>query len=395
MMSAKSPRTAITMLCLLALPAATLAEVPRIMFYRGKFGSNQEQIDLTFSFWDAESGGNILGKDPGNPAEPWIETHHNLLPIDGAYTVYIGSVLTGGIPNECFATATGEVWLDVAVNTFPSLLPRQQIGMVPFAAKAEAAEALVQPGTFDPVLEIQPNGDVLFFNDVLATSFRFDDGVFYRGNDSFNMRYNAGSLDLNGTVVRLRSAGGGLVEVDNDSAGLAFGANGGMRILADGTAEFDNAANVPCLNILGGCDLAEPFAIAGSGDCAARIRPGMVVVIDPAHPGQLKLASEPYDAKVAGIISGANGLNTGMMMRAAGNPHLAGDHPVALTGRVWCWCDASTGAIQPGDRLTTSATLGHAMRVADSGKADGAVIGKAMTPLAEGCGLVLVLVGLQ
>ena len=395
MMSAAKLKSAVALTCALAMPLAAVAEVPRIMHYRNKFGSNQEKIDLTISFWDAETGGNILGKDPGNPAAPWIETHQDVLPTDGAYTIYIGAVLPGGIPNECFATATGELWLDVAVNTYPSQRPREKIGLVPFAAKAEFAEGLVQPGTFDPVLEVQPNGDVLFFNDVLAASFRFDDGVYYRGDDSFNMRYNAGSLDLNGTIVRLQSAAGGLVEVDNDSAGLAFGANGGMRILSDGTAEFDKTANVPCLNILGGCDLAEPFAVAKSGDHADRIVPGMVVVIDPAHPGQLKLAAEPYDAKVAGIISGANGLNTGMMMRAVGNPHVAGDHPVALTGRVWCWCDASAGAIKPGDRLTTSSTVGHAMKVTDAGRAGGAVIGKAMTPLAEGRGLVLVLVGLQ
>ena len=69
-----------------------------------------------------------------------------------------------------------------------------------------------------------------------------------------------------------------------------------------------------------------------------------------------------------------------------------GEHPVALTGRVWCWYDASCGATEPGDRLTTSATAGHAMKVTDVSRAPGAVIGKAMTMLAEGRGLVLVLV---
>ena len=66
--------------------------------------------------------------------------------------------------------------------------------------------------------------------------------------------------------------------------------------------------------------------------------------------------------------------------------------PIALTGRVWCWCDASNRAIEPGDRLTTSATPGYAMKVTDNQRAIGAVIGKAMTPLADGRGLVLVLV---
>jgi hypothetical protein len=76
---------------------------------------------------------------------------------------------------------------------------------------------------------------------------------------------------------------------------------------------------------------------------------------------------------------------------ALGTEH--SDHPVALTGRVWCWCDASYGAITPGDLLTTSATAGHAMRADE--KRDirrGCVIGKAMSKLEKDKGLVLVLV---
>ena len=45
---------------------------------------------------------------------------------------------------------------------------------------------------------------------------------------------------------------------------------------------------------------------------------------------------------------------------------------------------------------TTAAKPGHAMKVTDHGKAMGAVLGKAMTPLKQGeTGLVLVLVSLQ
>ena len=72
-----------------------------------------------------------------------------------------------------------------------------------------------------------------------------------------------------------------------------------------------------------------------------------------------------------------------------------GNHPVALTGRVYCWADASSGPIEPGDLLTTSNTSGHAMKVTNYIKAQGAIIGKAMTGLKQGKGLVLVLVALQ
>lgn len=126
------------------------------------------------------------------------------------------------------------------------------------------------------------------------------------------------------------------------------------------------------------------------------VEPGTVVVIDPDHAGGLMVSALPYDARVAGIISGAKGLAPGMVLRSEGDRLADGKHLVAMTGRVWCKCDASTGAIRPGDLLTTSATPGHAMRVAaDASVPRGAILGKAMTGLDEGTGLVLVLVNLQ
>jgi hypothetical protein len=111
--------------------------------------------------------------------------------------------------------------------------------------------------------------------------------------------------------------------------------------------------------------------------------------------GDLCLTRPRYDTRVAGVISGANGLEPGMVMKAVGHTNADGEHPVAMTGRVWCFVDASFGSIVPGDRLTTSTTPGHAMKAEESARCGGAVIGKAMTELKEGKGLVLVLVNLQ
>lgn len=136
-----------------------------------------------------------------------------------------------------------------------------------------------------------------------------------------------------------------------------------------------------------GADLAEKFPVKETVD------PGMVVEIDPDHPGQLRLASGAYNRRVAGVVSGAGGLPAGAIL---GNLPGSEDHPpIAMTGRVWVHCDASGGAIALGDLLTTSDTPGHAMKVEDYPRAQGAVIGKAMTELREGRGMVLVLVNLQ
>ena len=118
-----------------------------------------------------------------------------------------------------------------------------------------------------------------------------------------------------------------------------------------------------------------------------------MVIIDEAQPGQLKLSERAYDTRVAGVVSGANGIQPGLSLSQEGL--MEGGQNVALSGRVYVRADATYGAIKAGDLLTTSDTPGHAMRVSDSTRAQGAILGKAMSPLKEGTGFVLVLVTLQ
>jgi hypothetical protein len=139
------------------------------------------------------------------------------------------------------------------------------------------------------------------------------------------------------------------------------------------------------LTITGGGDLSERFDIEGT------VEPGTVVSIDPDKPGRLRVSSRAYDRTVAGIVSGANGIRPGMTM-GQDDSIADGAHPVALTGRVYVKC---AGPIEPGDLLTTSERAGYAMKVTDHGRAQGAIIGKAMTRLEGSDGLVLVLVTLQ
>lgn len=150
------------------------------------------------------------------------------------------------------------------------------------------------------------------------------------------------------------------------------------------------------LQITGGADLSEDFDVSGEP------QPGMVVCIDEANPGKLVVSRSAYDKKVAGIVSGANGVRTGMLMgqkKQAGENEASiadGQLPIALTGRVYCYVDATESAIQPGDMLTTSHIPGYAMKVVDHERAHGATIGKAMTSLKKGeRGFVLVLVNCQ
>jgi hypothetical protein len=138
-----------------------------------------------------------------------------------------------------------------------------------------------------------------------------------------------------------------------------------------------------------GADLAEPFEFSESNS----LPPGSVVIIDEENPGRLKLSSAAYDKRVAGVISGAGGIRPGVTLRQEGVSDRGQD--VALNGRVYVYASTSNGAIAPGDLLTTSDVAGHAMKATDPSLSHGTVIGKAMSRLASGEGLVLVLVNLQ
>lgn len=136
--------------------------------------------------------------------------------------------------------------------------------------------------------------------------------------------------------------------------------------------------------LLSGADCAEDFDAPETGD----IQAGMVVIFD--DDGRLDLSTRPYDKRVAGVISGAGSYKPGVVLdrRVSTRARI----PVALAGKVYCKVDASFGAIELGDMLTTSATPGFAMKAQDPLRAFGATIGKALTGLDAGCGLIPILV---
>jgi len=152
--------------------------------------------------------------------------------------------------------------------------------------------------------------------------------------------------------------------------------------------DVNGTARVKVLQITGGADVAEPFDLTSQN-----VPAGSVLVIDADHPGQLAVSRRAYDKCVAGIVSGANGVNPGLTLSQQA---LSKDgRNVALSGRVYTLADATKAPIKPGDLLTTSAIEGHAMKASNSAKAQGAILGKAMSSLNEGQGYVLVLVTLQ
>jgi hypothetical protein len=140
--------------------------------------------------------------------------------------------------------------------------------------------------------------------------------------------------------------------------------------------------------ILSNADAAEDFEVTDATQVAA----GMVMVLGP--DGKLDPCSNPYDQKVVGVVSGAGRYRPGIIFDRAEN---ADDNrvPISIMGKAACRADAGYGSIRAGDLLTTSPSLGCAMKAADPARAFGAIIGKALNPLDEGEGLVPMLIGLQ
>jgi hypothetical protein len=327
------------------------------------------------------------------------------------------------------------------------------------AVNSQTAEKLVKPGTVDVAVTVAPNGNVGFRTSdpsrgviqIFSPTLAEDGGVTWyngattaraylkpdSGND-FDFFLNRAGAENRGITIdatgRVSMGCPGIlqnaytVEFRSDpgvagAGGVLFSQNGpyGFKAFTTGTGTTGGTLHISYVRRSDGADvgggsilklgasgtlfandfqtmggdIAESFTVATPQQGLARLEAGMVVIIDPESIGKLRLASEPYDRRVAGIISGANGLRPGMVMKPEGLGDPESDQIVALTGRAWCWCDASNGAIEPGDLLTTSATPGHAMKVIDHARAMGAVLGKAMSRLESGKGLVLVLVSLQ
>jgi len=190
-----------------------------------------------------------------------------------------------------------------------------------------------------------------------------------------------------GGYFTVSGSGYGVYGYSTGSYGGYFdtGVSGGAALYVNGTA------SVGVITIRGGADLAEDFEVVNQPDT---IEPGMLVMIDPDHVGGVMLASGAYNKCVAGVISGANDLKAGMVLGQFEGQ--VNGKPVALSGRVWTYVDASAVAVEPGDLLTTADLPGYAMPVVDHSRAHGATIGKAMSRLEKGeKGLVLVLVNLQ
>ncbi|MCK6476639.1 MAG: hypothetical protein L6Q35_07385 [Phycisphaerales bacterium] len=390
----------VTMTCLLiscSSAAAQITSTNSISLQAALSGVPDGQVNLAVKFYDAQTGGNQVG---------------STIPLNNVtVTGGIVSVPLSPVDPTIFNGSTR--YMGISVNGGVELAPRTLVTSVPYSAA-------VGPLHFNPADNL-PRGRIEFGgngrNDLAGLEASDTGARFYLRDSASNNRRVTLESGLSSQSGKVQVVDGNNHEVNltptfvngyhnsREMWRLQTSGHGVLRLFDSGatnTITLDGAsgqAYVKSLQITGGSDLAEPFPASPLAGGSIAPKPGMIMSIDPVHPGSLRVATEAYDTRVAGVFSGGNGLPTGMIMGKEGcdltSPG-ADKVPLAMTGRVWVYADESGGVITPGDRLTTSgAKPGHAMKVADSAKAGGAVIGKAMTGVDAGTGMVLVLVNLQ
>ena len=212
----------------------------------------------------------------------------------------------------------------------------------------------------------------------------------------FGGRVNPGPGEIHAGFIDVRTdvaADGLRIRVDTASGGTER-----MRVTAAGNVGIGTTTPGARLSVNGDVEVTGDIRLLGA-DCAENFdvsetetaEPGTVMVIDKEDT--LKTSEQPYDKRVAGVVSGAGGLKPGIVLdRQESNE---GRLPVALVGKVACKVDATYSPIEVGDLLTTSPSAGYAMKAKDSRRAFGAVLGKALRALNEGTDTIPVMVALQ
>jgi hypothetical protein len=218
-----------------------------------------------------------------------------------------------------------------------------------------------------------------------------DGGVYAESNGIFKPAVMAENIGGGvGMLVTTSSAGSGnatLYLTQGDSGGdFVVGASSYLgsrywRVDRTGRGFFNGGTQV------GGADFAEQMAVAGQ---EAEYEPGDVLVISASADRMVELSAKPFASAVIGVYSSEPGVLAG----AADSDDPLGGIPVAITGIVPCKVSAENGAIRRGDLLVTAAEPGHAMRAGDN-PPQGTVLGKALGELAEGLGVIYILVALQ
>jgi len=233
------------------------------------------------------------------------------------------------------------------------------------------------------------------------------DGDLYvrdgEGNTTIHLSGSNGNLYVGGSgqdgdIILRDAEGNDAIVIDGNNANMFMGGRGRDGDIALFAASENNPANDASKAtihmsgdsgdiILRNADCAEEFTVSSTVPSA----PGDAMVLD--DDGLLRPCSNAYDTRTIGVISGADLYKPGIVLDRQDD--MENRSPIALVGKVCVRVSDKNGPIRIGDMLTTSDLEGHAMKVTDTSRAFGAVIGKALDNHDMGTGMIPMVIALQ
>ena len=223
----------------------------RVLSFQGRLTDAQNNpitaaTDITFAIYNAETGSVSL----------WTETQTAITPdSQGFFSVNLGA--TTPIPGNVF-TDNSSLYLGIAINGTPELVPRQRLASVPYAINSETLQGMVpitdlNAGTSNVLLALDSTGK-LTIGGKASPTFEATGGEFKLAGKSLVLATSTGSngnitlapdgsgkIDLHSALINSGNSGTfpGAVEVNDKFVVIATESAVAAFILNNNTAGGD------------------------------------------------------------------------------------------------------------------------------------------------------------
>jgi len=376
-------------------------------------------LPFSFSFYGEEKPSVYVGSNGYLSFDPAPTAYYNLpTPLSGSPDDFVAPFW-----DDLNPSAGGQVYYLAEANRF--VVSWVNVPRYLYPGGGEGSN------TFQVIL--YPGGRILFQYQSMgngATMMSATTGIENGdGTDGLGIAYNK-SYVANGLAVEIippstwveiaptsgTTSGGGTasVSVNLDANGLSAGDVCTCDIVVTSNDPDSPSVIVPLTMSVGEAATAAVFRVTSAGDVLADgafygadflsgaadvaewvpvtgpAEPGTILELDPQEPGAYRPSQGACSMLVGGVVSTEPGFVLGSPTHYL-LPTTNAQALLALSGIVPVKVTNEAGPILPGDLLVSSSTPGYAMRWAGPGPCPCALVGKALGPMTDDRGMILVL----